>query len=112
MTMPPIHMEPHEWQQVAAILDRHLPGRAVWAFGSRSTGQHLKRFSDLDLAVQGELTWPERATLSEAFDESLLPFKVDLVELNRIDPAFRARITPNLVPLRTVPTPQPAPEIK
>jgi predicted nucleotidyltransferase len=66
---------------VHEILQAVVPGREVWAFGSRTTGnRRLKRFSDLDLAVEGKLTWPERADLAEAFDESALPIKVDVVE--------------------------------
>jgi predicted nucleotidyltransferase len=46
---------------VAEILEKYLAGRTVWAFGSRATGKRVKRFSDLDLAVPGRLTWEERA---------------------------------------------------
>jgi predicted nucleotidyltransferase len=89
-----------EWLLVAAILATHLAGRAVWAFGSRATGLRVKRFSDLDLAVEGRLTFAERATLSEAFDEALIHFKVDLVETELIDDEFRRRIEPDLVLLQ------------
>jgi predicted nucleotidyltransferase len=93
-----LHMPEHELEQVKAILQQHIPGRKVWAFGSRATGgRMLKRFSDLDLAVEGKLTWPERAELSEAFDESPLPIKVDVVELGLVDAEFRERIEKDFV---------------
>ena len=99
--MPPIALEPHEWDQLASILQAHLPGRKVWAFGSRATGQRVKRFSDLDLAIEGQqLTLLESAVLAEAFDESRLPFKVDVVQLAALTPEFRARIAPSLVILQ------------
>jgi predicted nucleotidyltransferase len=83
---------------VHEVLQSFIPGRLVWAFGSRATGgRRLKRFSDLDLAVEGKLTWPERAGLADAFDESLLPIKVDVVELGLVDADFRERIEKDFV---------------
>jgi predicted nucleotidyltransferase len=96
--MPAIVIQPHEWEELSAILQKKLPGRKVWAFGSRATGRRVKRFSDLDLAIEGkEMTLREAAMLDEALDESRLPFKVDVVELDRLAPAFRAAIEPDLV---------------
>lgn len=79
------------------LLDEHLPGTAVWAFGSRATGKYLGRFSDLDLAVERKLPCEVRSDLLEALNESDLPIKIDLVELDNVDPAFAARIRPDLV---------------
>lgn len=92
-----LYLTPHEWEQVNAILVRLIPEKKVWAFGSRATGRRLKRFSDLDLAVEGRLAWAQRAALSEAFDESLLPFKVDVVELELVEAGFRERIEQDFV---------------
>lgn len=38
---------------VLQILRRHVPGREVRAFGSRTHGRNLKPTSDLDLVVMG-----------------------------------------------------------
>ena len=93
----PIHLQPYEWEIVAAILRKHVPGKAVWAFGSRATGRRVKRFSDLDLAVEGRLDAGESYGLEEDFDESSLPIKVDVVQLGAITPEFRARIEKDFV---------------
>ena len=69
----------------------------MWAFGSRATGKRVKRFSDLDLAVDGELTLGELANLDEALDESRLPFKVDVAQMATLTPEFEARIEPEMV---------------
>ena len=94
---PPIHLQLREWEIVAAILHKHVPGKAVWAFGSRATGRRVKRFSDLDLAVEGRLDIIESFGLEEDFDESSLPIKVDVVQLGSISPEFRARIEKDFV---------------
>ena len=51
----PLDLEPRHFAMVLDILRRRVPERSVWAYGSRATGRHLKRFSDLDLAVEGKL---------------------------------------------------------
>lgn len=97
-----LHISEREWLLVAAILAAHIPKHKVWAFGSRATGRNVKRFSDLDLAVEGRLTSDERAALSEALDEALINFKVDLVELDLLDADFRQRIEQDFVSLQGV----------
>ena len=79
-----------EWHIVEAILQRHVPDREVWAFGSRAKWT-AKEFSDLDLAILGEtsLTLDESAALADAFAESDLPWKVDVVEWATTSPSFR-----------------------
>jgi len=79
---------------VLGILAAHLPpGSAAWVFGSRATGR-ARPFSDLDLAIDAgrRLTLDELATLSEAFSESDLPYKVDVVDWQGIDERFRQMI--------------------
>jgi len=99
--LPRIIIEPQEWEELTAILQLHLTGRRVWAFGSRATGRRVRRFSDLDLAVEGgELTLDRLGMLRDALDESRLPFKVDVVDLATVTPEFRARIAPEMVLLQ------------
>ncbi len=93
-----LHLPENELEQVRAILRQYIPDRKVWAFGSRATGgRMLKRFSDLDLAVEGKLTAHESAGLADAFEESPLPVKVDVVELGLVDTEFRERIEKDFV---------------
>lgn len=86
---------------VAAILRAHPPaGARVWVFGSRARGR-AKPFSDLDLAIDAgrALRLDELAALGEAFSESDLPWKVDVVDWRTADPGFRARVEAGRVPL-------------
>jgi type I restriction enzyme S subunit len=67
---------------VQEVLAAHLPtGFSVRVFGSRAKGKP-KPYSDLDLAVKGDepLTLAELGDLGDAFSESDLPFKVDVVD--------------------------------
>ena len=79
---------------VRAILGAILPSSAtVWAYGSRATGR-AGRFSDLDLAIDAgrPLSVDETARLREAFTESDLPFRVDLLDWQTVDENFRRTI--------------------
>ena len=91
---------PEHLKIVCEILRRHLPDREVRVFGSRVTGR-ARTLSDLDLAIMGEAPLPPGVTaaLAEAFSESDLPFKVDLVEWATISSQFRQIIGEKYLPL-------------
>lgn len=96
--MPPLALRPGEWGIVRAILARLVPQRPVWAFGSRAAGV-CKPYSDLDLAIGGAQRLPPalRAELEEAFVESDLPFKVDLLDWASADESFKSLVGPRRV---------------
>lgn len=79
--------------EVRAILDRHGPGCEVRVFGSRVRGNATPH-SDLDLAIVGELPLglDRIGLLREAFMESTLPIRVDLLDWNAIPESFREQI--------------------
>ena len=89
-----LHLTEAQFEEVRAILARFVPEATVWAFGSRVHGRNLKPFSDLDLAIvdSDRLIPGAMVGLKAAFADSDLPFRVDLVELERVDDAFRHRI--------------------
>lgn len=88
-----IDLEPIHLQLVRSILVQHMPQASVWAFGSRVQGRAWK-FSDLDLAIDANAPITLRAIglLKEAFQESRLPMKVDVIDLHGVTPEFRALI--------------------
>ena len=100
-----IDLRPAELAIVRDILDAHLPPQTLaWVFGSRATGT-ARRYSDLDLALEWEkpLDLDVIGRITEALSESDLPYKVDVVDLRTISPAFRAMIAPDMIvlPFRT-----------
>lgn len=65
--------------EVKRLLDLYLPGVKIWSYGSRVNG-HAKSYSDLDLLAF--ITPEQKSALYElriAFDESNLPFSVDIL---------------------------------
>ena len=99
-TVPAIDIRPEQWVIVRSILDHHVPGREVWAFGSRARGK-AKPYSDLDLAILGDvqLGLAVSAALADAFSESDLPWKVDVVDWATTSEAFRRIIEKDRVVL-------------
>jgi predicted nucleotidyltransferase len=96
-----IDLSQDELAIVRDILRAHLPADTrVWVFGSRATGT-ARRYSDLDLALEadGPLGFEVVGAVTEALSESDLPFKVDVIDLRSVDPAFRTLIGPNMVAL-------------
>jgi uncharacterized protein len=86
---------------VLDILYAHLPqGAKARVFGSRATGR-ARRYSDLDLAIDAgrRLTLDEIARLNEAFSDSDLPHRVDVVDWHNIDDRWRQTIAAESLPL-------------
>ena len=85
-----IDLNPNHLVTVQRILAEHVPECEVRAFGSRATWTS-KDYSDLDLAVVGEgpLHWRTLGRLKEAFEESRLPMRVDVLDWHAISESFR-----------------------
>ena len=89
---PAIDVTAAERRTVLALLERHLPHTTVWAYGSRVRWTSRPE-SDLDLVVFARPEQSGRvAELREAFDESDLPFAVDLFVWDEISESFRKRV--------------------
>ena len=87
-------------QELFMILETYLPDTEVWAFGSRIKGA-ARPVSDLDLvAFASGKQRSNIAELREAFDESDLPFRVDLHIWNELPESFHKNIEIEYVPLQ------------
>jgi predicted nucleotidyltransferase len=78
---------------VTDILKKHIPDQEVRAFGSRVRGT-ARTTSDLDLVIinQGKIEKNVLIDLKEAFDNSLLDIKIDIVFWNDLPETFRKNI--------------------
>jgi len=98
---PPIDIRPGDLRIVWDVLRRHLPVDVrVWVFGSRASWM-TKDSSDLDLAVEGdsEIGRGTLSALEAEFEDSDLPYAVDVVDLKRINERFRRIVQQQHVPL-------------
>lgn len=86
----PIDISPAHLKIVHNILRAYVPQYEVWAFGSRARGA-AKTYSDLDLAVISKkpISLETSAALADAFSESDLPYKVDVVDWATAKESFR-----------------------
>jgi len=88
---PNIDIKPQEYAIVKDILIKYLPKNCkIWVFGSRA--KNKTRFnSDLDLAIEyiQPLTKKQIFDLQQAFIQSLLPYEVDIIDMNNISASFK-----------------------
>lgn len=97
----PIDTTPEHMNIVRWILQKHLPSNvSVWVFGSRAKWTTHKG-SDLDLAVEGDqpIDHDTMINLSIEFDDSDLPYTVDIVDLKTINSKFKQIIDEQKIPL-------------
>jgi predicted nucleotidyltransferase len=99
--VPAIDVPPPALNAVLDMLARHVPDREIRVMGSRVSGR-AKPFSDLDLVVMGDepLDLGTLGRLRDAFEESNLPFAVDIVEWASASDAFRRIIDEQAQALR------------
>jgi predicted nucleotidyltransferase len=90
---PKIDLTDAQLETVCRLINLHLPGLAVWAYGSRMKGT-ARRNSDLDLVVfVDQASRAKISDLKESFEESNLPFEVDLHGWEELPREFRDQIS-------------------
>jgi predicted nucleotidyltransferase len=96
-----LDLSPTQLATVRRILARQVPGREVRAFGSRVTGRAW-RYSDLDLVIMGAEPLPALtlARLRADFEDSDLPFRVDVLEERDLPDAWSGSFTRDSEPLQ------------
>lgn len=97
-----LDLAPEHLRLIQRMLAERLPGREVRAFGSRVRGR-AKPASDLDLVVMGEERIPDlvQAELRADFEESDLPFCVDVLAWRDAPPGLREIIVREGVEIQT-----------
>jgi len=76
---------------VKQIVLKHVPKNefAVFLFGSRAVG-NANSLSDIDVGIMGTKPLPTliMADLDSDLEESIVPFKIDLIDFYQVDKAF------------------------
>jgi uncharacterized protein len=90
-----IDLSPEQLALVRDVLGHHVPRCRVSAIGSRVRGT-AKPYSDLDLLLDAGARIPldTLGMLREAFQESTLPFRVDLVDARAASAEFLSMVDP------------------
>ena len=96
-----VDLDPKDREVVIRILDEHVPGCEVRAYGSRVKWR-ARQHSDLDMAVKDTASVGlfALANLRAAFEESDLPFHVDVMDWEKIPENFRKEILSKSVVLQ------------
>ena len=88
--------------QLRVILNRVLkPGTyQAFIFGSRASGNNA-RWSDLDIGLTSrkKLAGSTREKIREAFENSNIPFKIDLVDFDQVSSEFKKVALKKIIPL-------------
>ena len=87
-----INISSHDKKILFALLAQYLPNTTIWAYGSRVAG-YAQPWSDLDIVVFSNTAQKQQISfLKEAFEESNLSFRVDLLEWDALPDNFRTNI--------------------
>ena len=83
------------------ILHKHLDGTSIkaWLIGSRARGEQ-RTMSDIDFALQHPQHPIDRtfiAQLADDFEESEIPYTVDIVDLQEATPNFKTIINKDAI---------------
>ncbi|MGN0031775.1 MAG: nucleotidyltransferase family protein [Candidatus Gastranaerophilaceae bacterium] len=81
---------------VRETVKKYLQDCKIYIFGSRVKNT-AKKYSDIDIALKSDcLNEKILLKIKNEFEDSTLPYEVDLIDLNTISEKFKAQITNDL----------------
>lgn len=82
---------------IKQTVSEYLQEYKLYIFGSRAKGK-AKKYSDIDIAIDSpELTTKIKSKLEFIFENSTMPYEVDIVDLNNITYSFKNLIKDDLI---------------
>ena len=98
-----LNIEEAQLKTVLSIIkgSKELENCSVYLFGSRIQGKSVK-YSDLDIAIDNQgkpVSDTVRSNLISLFENSILPYKVDIIDINTVSQAIWATIEKDYVRL-------------
>ncbi len=74
---------------IKTTINSYLNNSEIYIFGSRARGD-AKKYSDIDIAIKSKDLTPQiTEKLKYIFENSTLPYEVDIVDLNNISENFK-----------------------
>ena len=64
-----------------------LPNAEIFIYGSRTQGKAYE-YSDVDIALKGDISFEDLLNVRALFENSTFPYKVDVVDLSTLDKEF------------------------
>jgi nucleotidyltransferase substrate binding protein (TIGR01987 family) len=98
-----LHIDEKHLYIITAIIKgiKELDNCPVYLYGSRIQGKSVK-YSDVDIAIDynGE-SLPDviKLKISSLLENSLLPYTVDIIDINTVSPVFKAKVEKDFVKL-------------
>lgn len=92
-----IDLEPKYIEFIKSTINQELKNYKLYIFGSRAKNK-AKQYSDIDIAIDSaELTDKIKSKLEFLFENSTIPYEIDIVDLNNITQSFKELIEDDLV---------------
>ena len=86
---------------IKQILFKHVDQRScrVFLFGSRASGTH-ERHSDVDIGIEGqsEIDSINLTRIKSEIEDSIVPYRVDVVDFYAADQAFKDIALKDIIP--------------
>jgi predicted nucleotidyltransferase len=99
--MNALGIEQTHYHTIQSLLKQLVPETPVWAFGSRVHRRCQKPFSDLDLVLLGDNSNVNILfVLQDSFEESDLPFVVDVSFWSDLPAWLQEQISQEHIPLQ------------
>ena len=93
--MPELDLDEKCVSFINELVGKIFPYAEIFIYGSRTQGK-AREYSDVDIALKGDISFEGLLTVRALFEDSTFPYKVDVVDLNSLDEKFFAVIKDDL----------------
>lgn len=84
---------------IKSVIDKYLNDYELFLFGSRAKG-NARKYSDVDIAISAnDFSEEIKNKITFELENSTLPYKVDIADLNNISKTFKNSIKSSMIKL-------------
>jgi len=92
-----INLENKYIDLIKNIINSHIKQYKLYMFGSRAKN-NARKYSDIDIAIDSdELTDKIKSEILFEFENSLIPYEIDFIDLNTVSNEFKNLIKDDLI---------------